>query len=313
MPRLGRACRRRPARGTGGVADDHAAGAHGHAGDEGVEALGKLPQGPVPARLTRRLPQLGQFGERASDGGGPQVREAPGDPVDVRGGDAEGEAGVPEVPILWGGRNGEAISLLEAAPKDLRPSDVHWLTPRTWIDVGLRGHTRGGMPQPGWAGRLEDRNVAFVRLLTSSGLRRGEGGSLLLFELPVRGIGGGRYCRGKAAAAVTRSKRPRTFYVAADALGDVEAYIDSSRAWVVRRPQQAGRYERLARLRLVYRGSAWSGAVVAVVERAGDALSAAILGRCVPYCERPGQFAGVPAGSWCLSSGSRSRTLPWPR
>ncbi|GHE63401.1 hypothetical protein [Streptomyces capitiformicae] len=38
--------------------------------------------------------------------------------------------------------------------------------------------------------------MAFVRLLTSSGLRRGEGGSLLTFELPVRRIGGGRYYRG---------------------------------------------------------------------------------------------------------------------
>ncbi|GLW47518.1 integrase [Streptomyces sp. NBRC 14336] len=152
------------------------------------------------------------------------------------------------------GGNGEVISVPEAAPKDVRPSNVHWLTPRTWrkwVNVGLRGHTRGGIPQPGWVGRLEDRNVAFVRLLTSSGLRRGEGGSLLTFELPVRRIGGGRYYRGKVAAAVTRSKRPRTFYAAADALGDVEAYVDSSRAWVVRKAQQADRYERLAQLRLV--------------------------------------------------------------
>ncbi|GHE63408.1 hypothetical protein [Streptomyces capitiformicae] len=50
---------------------------------------------------------------------------------------------------------------------------------------------------------------------------------------------------------MTRSKRPRTFYVGADALGDVEAYVDSSRAWVVRKARQAGWYERLAQLRLV--------------------------------------------------------------
>ncbi|MEU2288468.1 hypothetical protein ABZ614_42355 [Streptomyces sp. NPDC013178] len=46
------------------------------------------------------------------------------------------------------GRNGEVISVPEAAPQDVRPSNVHWLTPRTWrrwIDVGLRGHTRGGV------------------------------------------------------------------------------------------------------------------------------------------------------------------------
>ncbi|MDG5809043.1 hypothetical protein P9869_41815 [Streptomyces ossamyceticus] len=53
------------------------------------------------------------------------------------------------------GRNGGVISVPEAAPKDVRPSNVHWLTPRTWrkwVIVGLRGHTRGGVPQPGWVG-----------------------------------------------------------------------------------------------------------------------------------------------------------------
>ncbi|GHE63395.1 hypothetical protein GCM10017771_86680 [Streptomyces capitiformicae] len=57
------------------------------------------------------------------------------------------------------GRNGEVISVPEAAPKDVRPGNVHWLTPRTWrkwVNVGLRGHTRGGIPQPGWVGRLEE-------------------------------------------------------------------------------------------------------------------------------------------------------------
>jgi hypothetical protein len=44
---------------------------------------------------------------------------------------------------------------------------------------------------------LEDRNVAFVRLLTSSGLRRAEAGSLLMFEVPERRLDGGRYYRGK--------------------------------------------------------------------------------------------------------------------
>jgi hypothetical protein len=98
-------------------------------------------------------------------------------------------------------------------------------------DVGLRGHGRDGVPEPGWAGRLEDRNVAFVRLLTSSGLRRAEGGSLLTFEVPEVQLDGGRYYRGKVAAGVTRSKKDRTFYVAADAAGATKAYADSSHTW----------------------------------------------------------------------------------
>ena len=75
-------------------------------------------------------------------------------------------------------------------------------------------------------GRLEDRNVAFVRLLVSSGLRRAEGGSLLTFEVPALQLDGGRYYRGKVAAGVTRSKKTRTFYVAADAVAAIEAYAD---------------------------------------------------------------------------------------
>lgn len=82
----------------GGVADDHAARVHGHAVDEGVETFRELPQRAVPVRLGGQLPQLGQFGEGAGDVGGPQVREALGDPVDVGGRDAEGETGVPQRP-----------------------------------------------------------------------------------------------------------------------------------------------------------------------------------------------------------------------
>jgi Phage integrase, N-terminal SAM-like domain len=101
------------------------------------------------------------------------------------------------------GRNGEVVTVPAARTKDARPSNVYWLTPRTWrrwTDVGLRGHGRDGVPEPGWAGRLEDRNVAFVRLLVSSGLRRSEGGSLLTFEFPNCGW---------TAAAITGGGWPR--------------------------------------------------------------------------------------------------------
>jgi len=152
------------------------------------------------------------------------------------------------------GRDGDVQTVAAARAKDARPSNVHWLTPRTWrrwIDIGLRGHGRDGVPEPGWAGRLEDRNVAFVRLLVSSGLRRSEGGSLLTFEVPAQRLDGGRYYRGKVAAQVTRSKKARTFYVAADAVGEIEAYADSSRAWAVRQAQRKGRYDRLPGLCVV--------------------------------------------------------------
>jgi integrase len=131
---------------------------------------------------------------------------------------------------------------------------VHWLTPRTsrkWTDVGLRGHGSDGIPEPGWAGRLEDRNVAFTRLLASSGLRRSEGASPLTFEVPTLRLDGGRYYRGRVAAGVTRSKKDRTFYVAAEAVGEIEAYADSSRAWAITRAQRQNSYERLPGLRVI--------------------------------------------------------------
>ncbi|ASL10491.1 site-specific integrase [Mycobacterium intracellulare] len=151
-------------------------------------------------------------------------------------------------------RDGAAVTVPAARAKDARRSNVHWLTPRSWrrwIDVGLRGYTCDGVLDRGWGGRLEDRNVAYVRLMVTSGLRRAEGGSLLTVEVPARRGDTSRYCRGRIAAEVTRAKKPRTFYAAADAVAEVETYCDSSRALAVRGAQQARRYERLKERRVV--------------------------------------------------------------
>ncbi|WP_370123752.1 site-specific integrase [Streptacidiphilus sp. MAP12-33] len=131
---------------------------------------------------------------------------------------------------------------------------MHWLTPRSWrlwTDVGLRGHTGAGVPETGWGGRLEDRNVAFARLVVSSGLRRQEAGSLLTFEVPRMPHSGGRYCRGRVAAEVTRAKAARMFYAATGSVRDIESYVESSRAWAVAKAQANGKYDQLPGLRLV--------------------------------------------------------------
>lgn len=152
------------------------------------------------------------------------------------------------------GRDG----LVREVPEDLEPvrpeSGMHWLTPRSWrlwVDIGLRGQTRRGVVEPGWLGRLEDRNVAFSRLVLSSGLRRQEAGSLLTFEVPDKRLGNSRYSYGRLAAGVTRAKAARTFYTSTEAMRDIESYVESSRAWAVRKAQARGRYERLPDLRLV--------------------------------------------------------------
>ncbi|MBY8889416.1 integrase [Streptomyces sp. PTM05] len=146
------------------------------------------------------------------------------------------------------------VSLREDRAADSVSSRVSWLTPRTWglwSDVGLRGHTRAGISAPGWESRTELRNTSFVQLLLSSGLRRQEGGALLTFELPVQRLRYGRYVHGRVAGALTRAKRSRTFYASVDSVGQVESYVESERAWAVRRAQAAGRYDRLPVLRLV--------------------------------------------------------------
>ncbi|MEU3168010.1 phage integrase N-terminal SAM-like domain-containing protein [Streptosporangium sp. NPDC006930] len=195
------------------------------------------------------------------------------------------------------GRYGEVLMVAEARAKDARPSNVHWLTPRTWrrwIDVGLRGHTKEGVPESGWVGRMEDRNVAFVRLLVSSGLRRSEGGSLLTFEVPQRRLDGGRYYRGTISAAVTRSKKTRTFYAASEAIGDIEAYVGSSRAWAVRRAQRQGLYEQLPEMRLVTKVTRGLNPAVRWVDRDGVA-GQDLLNR-LPIAERALLFTEGPHG-----------------
>ncbi|MFF7985758.1 integrase [Streptomyces sp. NPDC007901] len=148
---------------------------------------------------------------------------------------------------------------VDASRREHRAADsvsarVSWLTPRTWSlwsDIGLRGHGRDGVPTWGWDARTEARNTAFVRLTLSSGLRRQEAGSLLLFELPAHRLQHGRYLHGQLAGAVTRSKNGRTYYASVESVGQVETYIQSERAWAVQRAQRLGRYEQLDQMRLV--------------------------------------------------------------
>lgn len=171
------------------------------------------------------------------------------------------------------GRDGEARWVPDARAGDARSSNVHWLTPRTWdrwIEIGLRGCGADGLVEPGWASRQEDRNVAFVNVLRSSGLRRAECGSLLTFEVPGRRLDGGRYYVGKVAAAATRSKKVRTFYVASSAIGDVETYMDASRALAIRGAQRKGRYERLPEVRVVTEVTRGLKPVVRWVDRTGS-------------------------------------------
>ncbi|MGW3935387.1 site-specific integrase [Streptomyces phaeochromogenes] len=129
-----------------------------------------------------------------------------------------------------------------------RKRNVRWLTPRTWrlwMDLGLRGLRADGSRRPGWDGRTELRNTAFVQLQLSSGLRRQEGGGLLTIELPTQKLRRGLYSHGTVPWALTRSKQSRVFYGRADALQQAAAYQETERAWAVEQAQRKGRYDDL--------------------------------------------------------------------
>jgi hypothetical protein len=114
----------------------------------------------------------------------------------------------------------------------------------------------------GFLGRLEDRNTAFADLLFCSGLRLGEGASLLTVELPATALDGGRFYPARLGRAVTKSKKARTFYVSAQALVQIESYLQAGRAAAIRRAQARDLYGTLPGLKIVTKVTGHSGKVL---------------------------------------------------
>lgn len=143
-------------------------------------------------------------------------------------------------------RDGTTIQVADQAPRDVRSSDVKWLTPRTyrlWRDVGLLGYDAAQQPDPLWRGRNDARNGAFADLLFSSGLRLREAGCLLTMEVP-EAVSGHCYLEGTVAGAVAK-RRERMFYLSAAALARVAGYAATTRREAIRRAQRRGVYDRL--------------------------------------------------------------------
>jgi len=143
-------------------------------------------------------------------------------------------------------RDGSAVEVPANRAKDVQASNVKWYTPRTlrlWRDIGLRGYTAGGLPEQGWRGRNDGRNVAFADLLVESGLRLREGGCLLALEVPDAVLGHSYY-EGTVAAAIAK-RRQRMFYLHADAVNSIEAYTATTRRAAIARAQRRGVYDRL--------------------------------------------------------------------
>ncbi|MGI5453523.1 site-specific integrase [Streptomyces sp. CA-249302] len=138
-----------------------------------------------------------------------------------------------------------AIEVAELAPKDVRSSNVKWLSPRgfrMWRDVGLGGLLPGGLEDARWPGRNDGRDVAFADFTYSSGLRRREVGTLLLPELPA--LESRRYYSGWMGKAVAK-RAGRFYYVNHLALQQAELYRISTRDSAIRRARNRGLYDRI--------------------------------------------------------------------
>nr|WP_197672068.1 site-specific integrase [Alloactinosynnema sp. L-07] len=142
---------------------------------------------------------------------------------------------------------GEEVTVLEASPSGGRRADVKWLTPeafRLWRNLGLRGFTSEGLPAPGWRGRTEDRDVAFVEGLYGTGLRLGEWSSVLTVELPEvvdRGL-----FRCWVATKCAKGGSGRQYWMRRRVAQLARFYVEEGgRSAAVARAQRAGRYEQV--------------------------------------------------------------------
>lgn len=129
-----------------------------------------------------------------------------------------------------------------------RSQRVRWVsmaTYRVWRDVGLRGFRLGTTDtgalvalteDESFRGRNVQRNAAFADLLFSSALRRQEGGSLLVPELPSINT--------EALLGMTaKGGRVRPWSAEAAVLDSLESYIVGTRREAVLRARREGRYD----------------------------------------------------------------------
>lgn len=224
----------------------------------------------------------------------------------------------PLATVFVRGRDGERIEVLEAAASDVQRTNVKWLTPRmarVWRDVGLRGFSAAGLADDSFRGRTGDRNAAFFDLLWDSGLRRAEGGSLLVSELP-RIDGPKDHVWGRVARAVAKNRSGREFAVTKTTLSRIRAYSETSRAAAVRSAQQNGRYERVRNKRIVVQtGESARGATVQSVDEETGEVRASLVDN-LSVAERAKLFVrsehGLePMWLWLSESGLPFKPHSW--
>ncbi len=148
----------------------------------------------------------------------------------------------------------EPLSVAAVEPAGVRDRNVKWLDPaavQRWIDVALRGFDLQGLELAQSRNRTGPRDAAFAHLLYGTGLRIGEGASLLVTDLPDDGDPGRVYFTGRLAAGCAKGHYSRTWWMPRPALGEVLSYVEGQRAEAVSRAQRAGRYDGMADSRIL--------------------------------------------------------------
>ncbi len=125
---------------------------------------------------------------------------------------------------------------------------IEWLPQqsyRRWRDVGVRGYTSAGFPDPRFRGRWAARNAAFCDLMVRTGLRLAEQSALSVFEVPTdRGAG---YRRFWLPEILAKGASARWIYVPGSVRAELSSYVAIDRAEVVSRARADGRYQQLPR------------------------------------------------------------------
>ena len=164
---------------------------------------------------------------------------------------ARGRIGVNPIPqrarrARPGSYRGELGTTAATYSHDARRSKVEWLPAasyRVWRDVGLRGYSHTGLPDPTFRGRWAARNATFADLMVRTGMRLTEQASLLRTEIPFAPERG--YARFSLSEAAAKGGSGRWIYVPAQVLRDVAAYVEIDRRSVVEAARRRGRYEHL--------------------------------------------------------------------
>lgn len=124
----------------------------------------------------------------------------------------------------------------ESGPVRFLPYEDYLL----WRDVGLRGLTPDGRPDPLWRGRHGERNCAFADKVVGTGMRLTEASSVLLPEVPQAGRD--RAGAMTVAGCTAKRGRSRTVFWSRQVVRSVHAYIEVERDALVARCSARGAY-----------------------------------------------------------------------